>query len=632
MNLFDKYYGSEYVPLPFEQYLQAGQMQQKQYDMLKDNMNQIEDKYADMKVRPVDVAYKNSIIDEVHRGAVDMLGNHKYYSPDMFQDVRSYIRKQVRDPRFANLGAAYENYSKEREIEERLRAQGKDYFYNHEHNLKTPLYTQDGTLNFDPSSVGLGIEEGLNYANAAMSFTNKLTPYISKGKAIEGTVKLTRPDGTVINVPTIRQENISRLSSSDPRVQKDVRDMVVGFTGTPEGRQYVKRYATNPDGTINQDKVFNYLLSTVAEKSSTEWGETFLPGFASMMRIGGGNGKQPIPNTSDTWAGLNPNPLTSTPSTTRAIKYLAQPGPDAYSKLTEHQRKELEAFAKEEFSKGLKTEKSNRLMELFPGDAGTKNFSKRILSYDEWLKQEGANANNPFGNVLNTWINSQIKSKDGRYSAEVYNMAPNQAAMEFLSKGASGVSPDNAILLSGDHEGQLAGNKLEGISFDNFQKVPTGEIIAMKDPANPKLKTFASKYNVIVDKDTAKKLGIDVSDNNFRAPNTKVVNADGKEEAGYAVPIMVPHNKMVTPESLAQYDKSKDANWDEKYNTAGAYQNDYQLWKINTFIQQNFDAVKEKVKALKGDLDIDQQGNFIIKTPQGIQVADPVQLYTLMTE
>lgn len=626
MNLFDKYYGSEYVPLPFEQYLQAGQMQQKQYDILKDNMNQIEDKYADMKVRPVDVAYKNSIIDEVHRGAVDMLGNHKYYSPDMFQDVRSYIRKQVRDPRFANLGAAYENYSKEREIEERLRAQGKNYFYNHEHNLKTPLYTQDGTLNFDPSSVGLGIEEELDYLTPAKSLTGALTGYKTMGKAIEGSVKLKRADGTIIDVPTIRQQSIESLSSKDPRVRKDVYDMVTAYAGTTNGRQFIKRFATKPDGSVDKDKVFNYLLSTVAEKHNTSWGETLMPGFASMFKVsGGGNGKQPIPNTSDTWAGLNPNPLTSTPSTTRAIKYLAQPGPDAYSKLNDTQKKELEAFAKQLYNKVPAASGSGSGMGY-----GWSYTPKP--KYDAWLKGKGANENNPYGSLINEWINSQIKSKDGRYSAEVYNMAPNQAAMEFLSKGASGVSPDNAILLSGDHEGQLAGNKLEGISFDNFQKVPTGEIIAMKDPANPKLKTFASKYNVIVDKDTAKKLGIDVSDNNFRAPNTKVVNADGKEEAGYAVPIMVPHNKMVTPESLAQYDKSKDANWDEKYNTAGAYQNDYQLWKINTFIQQNFDAVKEKVKALKGDLDIDQQGNFIIKTPQGIQVADPVQLYTLMTE
>jgi hypothetical protein len=234
---------------------------------------------------------------------------------------------------------------------------------------------------------------------------------------------------------------------------------------------------------------------------------------------------------------------------------------------------------------------------------------------------------NPYGSILNKFLEDRNKSNIGKYKADVFNMSNNQATMGFLQNAASGISPDNAILINGDKAGDLFGNHLENVNFQNFEKQPTGEVIKMKDPKNPNLFTYGSVYNVIVDKETAKNAGINVDDNQNRNSKYKVTNAEGKEEAGYIVPTLVQHDSFVTPESLAQYDKSKDANWDEKYNTAGSYKQNYDMWRANTTVQQNFDYIKKLVNESGADIIIDASGQLIMSDPKNGQYAvDPINL------
>ncbi len=551
-NVFDTYVASPYVPAPFEQYAQAGQMQQKQYDTTQSQLQAQQDLLADMKVKPADVEYKNKLVQDIEAGAMEMLGRNKYYSPEMFQEVRSYVRKSARDPRFANLGAAYENYNKERAIEDKFRAEGKDYFYNHKKNFEA-TYDRDGNLMYNPSSEHLGIEERLDATKAAADLTGKLSPYVDKSKMVSGTMQIKRADGTTVEVPTLKQDVTSILSSKDPRVRKDVQDMTQNFLQSNAGRQWARLNATDQSGNVDQGKVLEFMLGTVAEKRSVDNQVTPLTGMASLIKGGGDTANitasSPFYSSAYNFKNLGQDPTIG--------NMVSQPGRNvemtSFKELTKDERVGLYKKSKEEYNNYLNDYNKNVKNTLGMSGEGSINVGPP-KNYNQWMEEDmGSVKGNPYGSLLQEQLKVKQKQLEDVAPVGTQFYSPEQSFAEFAKGRKDAITNSNALLLTtGETSMQPIGNFTGGSDIKNYEIEYAGHNAVIPSIHGGTQK--AAIYRVFVPASVLNTMGLDEDVMAASKKDSQIKNIDGKNVPSFPVNIAVPMRQITSWQAAKEFD------------------------------------------------------------------------------
>ncbi len=231
MNQYDKYVGSEYIPIPFSAYMQAGQQQEKEYQKNRETLDTTADALTSLPSRAVDVAGKNALLNEYHQAQQDLMGKYGKYSPTMDSDVRQLARRYANDPRVKGLVDLAGMEKEDRKQRDEAKRAGKIWEYGQDIYTK-PYLDQSGKAVWqDYQNHAPQFENLQNHVKAADEVMAKLQPWMSTIKP-----HLRNIDG----ITYLEQGHNKTLLANDPRVEKHIQDNIPSFLATPEGDQYYR--------------------------------------------------------------------------------------------------------------------------------------------------------------------------------------------------------------------------------------------------------------------------------------------------------------------------------------------------------------------------------------------------------
>jgi len=288
-NLFDTYTPTEYIPRPFEAYMKAGEAQQGQYNQLRDAMQTQQDAFNNMKVRMADEGQKNEFLSNIQQQALDLYEKNKHYNPDMYGEVRSFMRKAARDPRINAWSTALKNEQDFKDIEKRLKAAGQEPLYSNRHAIETPVYDNKGNMIYNPETTDLGIEQKLQWDDEAFKFVNnKIKPWAVQNNMEVKYVTRQGGDGKSYSMPVLVDSQGKQLRLNDPRVKKALKEIAPEWErSSTAGRQW-KRF--NPEANS-----VDFLSRYVAEVNDVQSKFTPVGGsqFAKFTNSFGGGADDP---------------------------------------------------------------------------------------------------------------------------------------------------------------------------------------------------------------------------------------------------------------------------------------------------------------------------------------------------
>lgn len=288
-NLFDTYTPTEYIPRPFEAYMKAGEAQQGQYNQLRDAMQTQQDAFNNMKVRMVDEERKNEFLSNIQQQALDLYEKNKHYNPDMYGEVRSFMRKAARDPRINAWSTALKNEQDFKDIEKRLKAAGQEPLYSNRHAIETPVYDNKGNMIYNPETTDLGIEQKLQWDDEAFKFVNnKIKPWAVQNNMEVNYVTRQGGDGKSYSMPVLVDSQGKQLRLNDPRVKKALKEIAPEWEGSSTAGRQWKRF--NPEANS-----VDFLSRYVAEVNDVQ--SSFKPvggsQFAKFTNSFGGGADDP---------------------------------------------------------------------------------------------------------------------------------------------------------------------------------------------------------------------------------------------------------------------------------------------------------------------------------------------------
>lgn len=545
-NLFDTYSPTEYIPRPFDAYMKAGEAQQGQYNQLRDAMQTQQDAFNNMKVRMADEGQKNEFLSNIQQQALDLYEKNKHYNPDMYSEVRSFMRKAARDPRINAWSTALKNEQDFKDIEKRLKAAGQEPLYSNRHAIETPVYDNKGNMIYNPETTDLGIEGKLDWVNAGKKLVSeKILPRLTQSGMKIDYIKQKGGDGKIYERPVIVDSEGKVLSKNEPRVQKALKELMpIWEQESTEGRQW-KRF--NPEGDS-----FDFLSRLVAEQNDVKSSFKDVAGsqFNKFMASFGGNETQGFVSSPFLSSAYNPVDLGQEPSIGKDVTSPTR-------SITQTQYKDLD---KQERVKLYNESRAayNKYRETLPKfEVLDKNERREVkpLAYQDWMESQGSTSSNPYGEILTKYLTGLKKANENSViSTQSY--VPEDSFKKYAEARTDALSNSNALILSGkNYSLQPIGNALGGSDISQYHTEYAGHNSVVPTVHGGTQKVAV--YKVYVPEDKFEEFGLSSDDASAsRTDKRQYVDEDGKKKSAYAVEVGIPVRKLTSWQAARESDLS----------------------------------------------------------------------------
>lgn len=260
-NQYDNYVGFDYIPVPFEQYVKAGDMQQGKYDQSQNQLQDLQDKLAALPSRQIDVMGKNKIIDDYNQKALSILENNKTYNPNLQQQIRNLARETARDKRIQGITYAYGREKELKDLEKQMIARGESPYKYHEDWSKKAYVDPTGNEVWDNMyDTDFGIETKYDQYKAQSQYTKDIAPKLkSLGMTItdQGVVYTDKKTGqqTKLDMSFLKTGSAKTLNPKEQWVKDEVTKVLQPYLNSKEGKQFAhmqgSRYSNN-DNSIQE--------------------------------------------------------------------------------------------------------------------------------------------------------------------------------------------------------------------------------------------------------------------------------------------------------------------------------------------------------------------------------------------
>ena len=243
-NQYDNYVGFDYIPVPFEQYAKAGEMQQGKYDQAQNQLQDLQDKLAALPSRQIDVVGKNKIMDEYNQKALSILDNNKTYNPNLQQQIRNLARETARDKRIQGITYAYGREKEIKDLEKQMIARGESPYKYHDDWSKKAYVDASGNEVWDNMyDTDHGVETKYDYYKAAENFTKDFAPKLqSLGMSIQDNdiIHTDKKTGQQTKLPMsfLKTGSVESLNANQKWVKDEVNKLIQPFMSTKEGKQF----------------------------------------------------------------------------------------------------------------------------------------------------------------------------------------------------------------------------------------------------------------------------------------------------------------------------------------------------------------------------------------------------------